>query len=71
MKLCGFLMVTVGFIGAALAAVVSESLVRWDWYIPALAVGVAGVVVIRTREARRRTTTHRVAANIETVQDSL
>lgn len=71
MKLFGFLLVTVGFIGAALAAVLSETLVHWAWYVPALALGVAGVVVIRTHEARHRTTAHRVAANIEAVQSSL
>ncbi|MHC4519148.1 MAG: hypothetical protein ACYTAS_11195 [Planctomycetota bacterium] len=95
MKLFGFLLVTVGFIMAALAAVVDQSAVRaadesavevvdesvveaaedstvkWAWYIPALAVGVAGVVIIRMTEARQTKTEHHVAANIETIETSL
>ncbi len=71
MKLIGFLMVTAGFIVAALASVVDESAVKWLWYVPALALGVAGVVVIRTDMARHTKTEHHVAANIETVESSL
>jgi len=97
MKWIGFLLVTVGFIIAALATVVDQgaieglesapavdesaiegtdatadvSPINWLWYIPALAVGVAGVVMIRTAEARQSKTEHHVAANIETVEGSL
>jgi uncharacterized protein YutE (UPF0331/DUF86 family) len=71
MKPIGFFLVTAGFIGAALAAVVSETAVNWLGYVPALAVGVAGVVVIRTHETRHKKTEHHVAANIETVEGSL
>ena len=71
MKLVGFLMVTVGFIAAALASVLDENVVRWLWYIPALGVGAAGVVFIRTDRARHSKTEHHVAARIETVDSSL
>jgi hypothetical protein len=64
-------MVTVGFIAAALAAVVDADTVKWLWYIPALALGVAGVVVIRLDIARRSKTEHHVASGIETVEASL
>ncbi|UCD51446.1 MAG: hypothetical protein JSW27_02205 [Phycisphaerales bacterium] len=89
MKWIGFLLVTVGFVIAALATVVDqgaiqsldaptavdesvdESPIKWLWYVPALAVGVAGVTMIRTTEARQSKTEHHVAANIETVEGSL
>lgn len=71
MKWIGFLMVTVGFVGAALASVVDQSAIQWMWYIPALAVGVAGVVMIRIDHARQHKTEHHVAANIETIEGSL
>jgi hypothetical protein len=87
MRLLGFLLVTVGFIIAALAAVVDqsalkaldettteaaqESPVKWAWYVPALAVGIAGVVIIRTDQARHSKTEDHVAANIETIETSL
>ena len=38
MKKIGFLMVTVGFLVAALATVLDEDAVRWLWYVPALMV---------------------------------
>ena len=71
MKWLGFIMVTVGFIAAALAAVVDENTVRWLWYIPALGLGVAGVATIRVVDVRRSKTEHHVTANIEMVQTSL
>ncbi len=64
-------MVTIGFIIASLASVVDEDMVKWLWYVPALALGVAGVVVIRTHVARRTKADHHVAANIETIEASL
>jgi ATP-dependent Lon protease len=64
-------MVTIGFIIASLAAVVDEDMVKWLWYVPALALGIAGVVVIRTHVARRTKADHHVAANIETIEASL
>ena len=88
-------MVTVGFILAALAAVVDQSTlkqidekavevvkedadeavdqstVKWMWYIPALGLGVAGVILIRVDEARQSKTEHHIAARIETVESSL
>jgi len=71
MKLIGFLMVTVGFIVAALASVVDENVVRWLWYVPSLIVGVAGVAAIKIDVARHSKTEHHVASRIETVEGSL
>jgi hypothetical protein len=71
MKLVGFLMVVFGFVVAALASVVDENAIKWLWYIPALALGTAGVAVIRTDEARRSKTEHHVTAKIETINGSI
>lgn len=71
MKWVGFLTVTVGFIAAALAAVVDEGAVRWLWYIPALGLGAAGVATIRIDDVRQSKTEHHVAFRIETVESSL
>jgi len=64
-------MVTVGFLAAALAAVVDENTVNWLWYVPALILGTAGITAIRIIDARRSKTEHHVASRIETVEDSL
>ncbi len=71
MKSVGFLMVTVGFIAAALASVLDENTVRWLWYIPTLGLGAAGVVLIRMAHEFHNKTEHHVAARIETVESSL
>jgi hypothetical protein len=71
MKTIGFLMVTVGFLAAALATVLDENAVRWLWYVPALMVGAAGVAAIRIDDARRNKAEHHVASRIETVEGSL
>lgn len=115
MKAIGFILVTVGFIVAALATVLDQGTIRraesaaaqdpnaisdpsriqstvddpnavtdagsetasdkgyvkWLWYIPALALGFAGVVIIRSTEAKQSQTEHHVAANIETIETSL
>ncbi|MHC4168951.1 MAG: hypothetical protein ACYSWQ_18525 [Planctomycetota bacterium] len=71
MKTVGFLMVTVGFVAAALATVLNIDEVKWLLYIPALAIGVAGVAAIRIEDARHSKTEHHVVAGIETVESSL
>ena len=71
MKYIGFLMVTIGFIAAALATVVDVETIKWVWYIPALAFGIAGVVIIKVDDASQHKTEHHVAARIETVEGSL
>jgi hypothetical protein len=71
MKLIGFLMVMFGFIVAALAAVVDENAIKWLWYVPALAVAVAGVAAIRIEDVGRNKAEHHVIAKIETIDNSL
>ena len=71
MKLFGFLMVTVGFIAAALATVVDVNAVRWLWYVPALIVGAVGVAAIKINDAQQSKTEHHVTSRIETVESSL
>jgi hypothetical protein len=61
----------VGFIAAALAAVVDENVVRWMWYIPALGVGIAGIVFIKMEHTVQNKAEYHVAARIETVDSSL
>ena len=71
MRSIGFILVTVGFIAAALASVVDENVVRWLWYIPALGLGAAGVVLIKMEHTLQSKTEHHVASRIETVDSSL
>ncbi len=47
MRTLGYLLVIVGFIGAALASVWHTEQTPWLYYLPPLAVGVVGVVFLR------------------------
>jgi len=71
MRKLGFLLVIVGFLAGALASVVNETAVRWDWFIPAVAVGFLGVVLVRLGRRREVRATERLTSNMRAIQDSL
>lgn len=67
MKKLGLLMIAVGFLVGALVAVRDKDSVRWNYYIGALAVGVAGVAVVRTGHRRRSKSEGKLAADVDSV----
>ncbi len=71
MRKVGFLLVILGFLAGALASVVDQTAVRWDLFIPAVAVGFAGVVLVRLGRRREVRATERLTSNMRTIQDSL
>lgn len=71
MRKLGFLLVIVGFLAGALASVGNETIVWWDWFIPAVVVGFAGVVLVRVGQRREVRATERLVSNMRAIQDSL
>ena len=71
MRRLGFLLVIVGFLAGALASVVDKTAVRWDWFIPAVAVGFVGVVLVRLGHRRETRATEKLVSNMRAIQDSL
>jgi len=71
MKNFGYLLITIGFLGGALASVTDEEKVEWGYFAGAVALGVAGVVVVRTSDRQVGTSEVKLAANIETVEGAL
>ncbi len=71
MKLLGYLLITGGFLGGAFTTVLETEDVSWTGFLIAIAVGVAGVVMVRlvTRRAARQEDT--LAANIQNIRESL
>src|SRR5512136_2398491 len=67
----GFLLVIVGFLAGALASVVDQTAVRWNWFIPAVAVGFAGVVLVRLGHRREVRAAQRLTTDMRAIQDSL
>jgi hypothetical protein len=71
MRKVGFLLVIVGFLAGALASVVHQTDVPWNWFIPAVAVGFIGVVLVRLGQRREVHATERLVSNMRAIQDSL
>lgn len=52
MKLAGYLLIAIGFLGGALTSVVDEIEVAWGYYLASLLAGVAGIVCVRIAHRR-------------------
>jgi hypothetical protein len=71
MRRLGFVLVVVGFLGGALASVLNETAVRWNWFVPAVAVGFIGVILVRMGRRREVRATERLVSNMRAIQESL
>ncbi len=71
MRRLGFLLVIVGFLAGALASVMNQTTVRWNWFIPAIVVGFIGVVLVRLGQRREVRATERLTSNMRAIQESL
>ena len=71
MKKLGYFMVTIGFLTGALAAVVDEQSTNWACFAGALAVGAAGIAMIRLSRRRISRSEGKLASNIQSVEASL
>ncbi len=71
MRKLGFLLVITGFLVGALASVMDQTTVRWNWFLPAMIVGFAGVVLVRLGQRREVRATERLVSNMRVIQDSL
>ena len=65
------MLVIVGFLAGALASVVDQTAVRWDWFIPAMSIGFVGVVLVRLGRRREVRAAQRLISNMRIIQDSL
>jgi len=71
MKKLGYLMITIGFLAGALAAVVNKDAVRWCYFTAALGVGAAGIVLVRVAGHRVSSAEGKLAANMQAIQACL
>jgi len=71
MKNIGYLVITIGFLGGAIAGVADTDEVRWAYFIPAIAVAVAGVFMVRLAQKTHSTSKKKLASNMEAVRTSL
>lgn len=71
MKFVGYILMSLGFICSALVAVVDKETVNWGFFIPAMAVGVAGVVILRVTIKKHKKGAGKVGADIQNIEKSL
>ncbi len=71
MKKAGYLLITLGFLAAALVAVIHVHEVDWAWFVPTLLIGVAGVVLVQRAEKAEHFADSRLAGNIQDIEASL
>ena len=71
MKKLGLIMITIGFLAAALASVVDRYEVRWGYFILTFAVGLAGVVLSYLARRRERSDDEKIATNMQAIETAL
>lgn len=79
MKKIGFLMITIGFLAGALATMIETDLVewkandsvRWGYFAISMAVGIAGVFVVRAGHKKVHTSETALNKNIASVETAL
>lgn len=79
MKIFGYLMITIGFLAGALATMVetdlvewkANDLVRWDYFAISIAIGIAGVFIVRAGHKKIHTSEDALNKNISSVETSL
>ena len=71
LKTIGLLMVCGGFLLGALAAVQHKELVQWTSYLSALAVGIAGIALMRTLDRQHKRSAQALVTHMDAARDSL
>ena len=71
MKKLGYLMITIGFLAGALAAIVDEQKVQWGYFIAALLAGAVGIMLVRFGERQESRAEGKLASNIQSIEASL
>ena len=79
MKKIGYFMITIGFLAGALATMIktdtakwkANDLVRWDYFAISMAIGIAGVFIVRAGHKQVHTSEEALNKNISSVEVSL
>jgi hypothetical protein len=71
MKKLGFSMITLGFLAGALIAVVDKDQVRWGYFSGAIAVGIAGIALVRAGKRDEIRSEGKLTANIQNIEVGL
>jgi len=68
MKKLGYLLITIGFLGGALASVVDKERVEWVYFGVGVAVGALGVAMVRLSEKQAARSEGKLEANMQSIE---
>jgi len=68
MKTIGLLLVMLAFLAGAFISSLDPAQVRWDWMLPVLAAGVAGLWMHRTARHAESRADHKLSGNMDTLE---
>lgn len=71
MRNIGLVLIILGFLAGALIAVLDPAAIRWSWFVPSLAVGIVGVVLVQVAIRRHATDATRLETNTRILNQSL
>jgi len=71
MKNFGYILITAGFLAGSLAAVVDKQQVQWNYFVIAIAIGAAGIVLVRFAKRNIITSEGKLASNIQALETAL
>jgi hypothetical protein len=70
-KKIGLTLITLSFLAASYISVLDATAVDWQTFIPAIVVGVAGIVMVQLARRARAGETERIASNLSVIEESL
>lgn len=71
MKLFGFILIAAGFLGGSYLTSLDPKLVDWNYFLPMLVVGIAGVVIVRMGNKQAAQESGKVSENLGVIDSSI
>ncbi len=71
MKKIGYLLITVSFLAGSLTAVTDQTLVNWAHFIPAVVIGIIGIVMVRLYDYKHNRSEEKLEGHLSDIESSL
>ena len=71
MKTIGYFMISLSFLAGALVAVLDVQIIRWDYFISTIVLGVVGIYLVRVGKKHLSRSNEKLGDNIKNIEASL
>ncbi len=71
MKIAGYFLISISFLAGALIAMLDVQLVRWDYFLSTIVLGIVGISIIRISKKQLSKADDKLAAHIKNIEVSL